>query len=139
MSSHIKDHGNKLLIDLSIPYNVEPSAKDIPGVTLVNVDELSKLKDRTLNKRKAEVPKAKAIIADHITDFLDWYEMRKHVPVLKAVKIKLEELHCGHYPHAPLVNHQEKIQKVINVMAVKMRQHNTRGCQYIEAINEFIA
>lgn len=139
LSSHIKGHGNKLLIDLSIPYNVEPSAKDIPGITLVNVDELSKLKDRTLNKRKAEVPKAKAIIADHITDFLDWYEMRKHVPVLKAVKIKLEELHCGHYPHAPLVNHQEKIQKVINVMAVKMRQHNTRGCQYIEAINEFIA
>ncbi len=139
LSSHIKGHGNKLLIDLSIPYNVEPSAKDLPGVTLVNVDELSKLKDRTLNKRKAEVPKAKAIIAEHITDFLDWYEMRKHVPVLRAVKIKLEELHCGHYPHAPLVNHQEKIQKVINVMAVKMRQHNTRGCQYIEAINEFIA
>jgi len=139
LSSHIQGHGNKLLIDLSIPYNVEPSAKDIPGITLVNVDELSKLKDRTLNKRKAEVPKAQAIIADHITDFLNWYEMRKHVPVLKAVKIKLEELHCGHYPHAPLVNHQEKIQKVINVMAVKMRQHNTRGCQYIEAINEFIA
>jgi len=139
LSSHIKGHGKKLLIDLSIPYNVEPSVKDIPGITLVNVDELSKLKDRTLNKRKAEVPKAKVIIADHITEFLDWYEMRKHVPVLKAVKVKLEELHCGHYPHAPLVNHQEKIQKVINVMAVKMRQHNTRGCQYIEAINEFIA
>ena len=139
LSSHVNGYGNKLLIDLSIPSNVEPSAKDIPGIILVNVDELSKLKDRTLNKRKAEVPKAKAIIAEHITDFLDWYEMRKHVPVLKAVKIKLEELHCGHYPHAPLVNHQEKIQKVINVMAVKMRQHNTRGCQYIEAINEFIA
>jgi glutamyl-tRNA reductase len=139
LSSHIKGYGNKLLIDLSIPYNVEPSTKDIPGITLVNVDELSKLKDRTLDKRKAEVPKAKAIIADHITDFLEWYEMRKHVPVLRAVKVKLEELHCGYYPHAPLVNHQEKIQKVINVMAVKMRQHNTRGCQYIEAINEFIA
>ncbi|MBO9572746.1 MAG: saccharopine dehydrogenase NADP-binding domain-containing protein, partial [Chitinophagaceae bacterium] len=139
LSSHIKGHGNKLLIDLSIPYNVEPSAKDLPGITLVNVDELSKLKDKTLRKRKAEVPKAQAIIADHVADFLEWYEMRKHVPVLRAVKIKLEELHCGHYRNAPLVNHQERIQKVINVMAVKMRQHNTRGCQYIEAINEFIA
>ncbi len=139
MASHIINHGNKLLIDLSIPYNVEPSAKDIPGVTLVNVDELSKLKDHTLRKRKAEVPKAKAIIAEHIEDFREWYEMRKHVPVLKAVKIKLEELHCGHYHNVPLINHQEKIQKVISVMAVKMRQHNKRGCQYIEAINEFIA
>ncbi len=139
LASHIANHGKKLLIDLSIPYNVEPSAKDMPGVTLVNVDELSKLKDHTLRKRKAEVPKARTIITEHIKDFLEWHEMRKHVPVLKAVKIKLEELHFGHYRNEPLVNHQEKIQKVINVMAVKMRQHNTRGCQYIEAINEFIA
>ena len=32
-----------------------------------------------------------------------------------------------------------KIQKVINGMAVKMRTQNQRGCNYIEAINEFIA
>lgn len=139
---HTKDiegHGDKLLIDLSIPYNVEESAKHLPGVTLVNVDELSKLKDHTLRKRKGEVPKAKKIISEHIADFLEWYEMRKHVPVLRAVKIKLEEIHCGQYGGVLLSAHQERIQKVINVMAVKMRQHNKRGCHYIEAINEFIA
>jgi glutamyl-tRNA reductase len=32
-----------------------------------------------------------------------------------------------------------KIQKVINGMAVKMRTQNQCGCNYIEAINEFIA
>jgi glutamyl-tRNA reductase len=123
--------GEKVLIDLSIPYNVETEAGKLPGVTLVNVDELSKLKDKTLRKRKAEVPKAKKIIAAHIHDFLEWHEMRKHVPVLKAVKIKLQGIH--HNPD------QERIQKVINGMAVKMRQHNQRGCHYIEAINEFMA
>jgi glutamyl-tRNA reductase len=141
-------HGNKLIIDLSIPYNVETSAKSLPGVTLVNVDELSKLKDSTLNKRKAEVPKAKKIIAEHIADFLDWYEMRKYVPVLKAVKTKLLEIHCdpvffnatsGNYTGLKVSDHQERIQKVINGMAVKMRKKNQRGCHYIEAINEFMA
>jgi glutamyl-tRNA reductase len=147
LTDDIKNNGEKLLIDLSIPYNVEASAKLLPGITLINVDELSKLKDKTLHKRKAEVPKANKIIAEHIQDFLDWHEMRRHVPVLRAVKTKLQEIHgnpvfftsiTGHCPGAPLSDHQERIQKVINIMAVKMRQHNQRGCHYIEAINDFI-
>lgn len=131
LAKDIEGSGEKVLIDLSIPYNVELQTAKLPGVVLVNVDELSKLKDKTLRKRKAEVPKAKRIIAEHIEDFLEWHEMRKHVPVLKAVKIKLQGIH--HNPD------QERIQKVINVMAVKMRQQNQRGCHYIEAINEFMA
>lgn len=147
LTKDIKGHGAKVLIDLSIPYNVEPSAKLLPGVVLVNVDELSKLKDHTLNKRKAEVPKAKEIISEHIVEFVEWHEMRKHVPVLKAVKSKLQEIHCnpvffnsglGIYPGVQLNNHHERIQKVINGMAVKMRRQNQRGCHYIEAINEFM-
>ena len=131
LAEDVADSGSKVLIDLSIPYNVASEAGELPGITLVNVDELSKLKDKTLHKRKAEVPKAKKIIAEHISDFLEWHEMRKHVPVLKAVKNKLQEIHLN--------PDQERIQKVINGMAVKMRQHNQRGCHYIEAINEFMA
>lgn len=148
LTKDIKGQGNKTLIDLSIPYNVELSAAQLPGIVMVNVDELSKLKDSTLHKRKAEVPKAKAIIRAHIEDFIEWHEMRKHVPVLKAVKTKLQEIHCnpvffnaisGSYPGLQLNDHHERIQKVINGMAVKMRRHNQRGCHYIEAINEFMA
>ena len=131
LTTDIAGHGHKVLIDLSIPYNVDPSAASLPGVVLVNVDQLSKLKDKTLHKRQAEVPKAKKIIADNIADFIEWHEMRKHVPVLKAVKNKLQEIHCN--------PDQQRIQKVINGMAVKMRLHNKRGCHYIEAINEFMA
>lgn len=144
----LSDHGEKLVIDLSIPYNVEPSAKHLPEVTLVNVDELSKLKDATLDKRKAEVPKAEKIIAAHIAEFIEWYEMRKHVPVLRAVKTKLQEIHqspvflhacSGGFSSIQATDHHVRIQKVINGMAVKMRQQNQRGCHYIQAINEFMA
>lgn len=127
----LEGHGPKVIIDLSIPYNVELSAQELPGIELINVDELSKLKDKTLHKRKAEVPKAQKVIAEHIAEFLEWHEMRKHVPVLRAVKSKLQEIHIN--------PDKERIQKVINGMAVKMRQHNQRGCHYIEAINEFMA
>lgn len=148
LKKHLDGQGEKLIIDLSIPYNVETAAKELPGITLVNVDELSKLKDETLQKRKAEVPKAKKIIAEHIEEFKEWNDMRKHVPVLKAVKIKLQEMHsCKLYrnyssQHTSAVitdNADEKIRKVINGMALKMRRRNQGGCHYIEAINEFMA
>jgi len=149
LASHLNGCGDKLIIDLSIPYNVEAAAQQLPNITLVNVDDLSKLKDETLQNRKAEVPKAKAIIAEHVLEFTAWYDMRKHVPVLKAVRDKLEQIHScqvdtGAFSSTSFINFasekpEARIQKVITTMAVKMRQQNQRGCQYIEAINDFMA
>lgn len=148
LKSHLEGKNNKLIIDLSIPYNVEIAAEELPNVHLVNVDELSKLKDETLQMREAEVPKVRLIIDEHLTEFMEWFEMRKHVPVLKAVKTKLQEIHA--YPlylkglspvstTCTTIDADAKIQRVINGMATKMRRENQRGCYYIEAINEFIA
>ena len=144
---HFEGRGNKLVIDLSVPCNVDKAAQQLPGITYVDVDMLSKIKDETLQKRMAEVPKAVSIIEEHIAEFMAWYEMRKYVPMLKAVKTKLKSIYidpailgndlqgCPVHEEKP----DEKIQKVINSLAVKMRQDNTPGCHYIEAINEFIA
>lgn len=148
LRSYLEGKGDKLIVDLSIPCNVEKSAAELPGITLAGVDDLSKIKDETLQKREAEVPKAKVIIAEHMAELLEWYKMRRHVPVLKAVKTKLKELHTsplfsrlkGEPFHGSAdTDPDEQIQRVINGMATKMRQHNKGGCHYIEAINEYIA
>lgn len=148
VKDHLEKSDSKLIIDLSIPYNVEEAAQQLSHITLVNVDELSRIKDATLEKRKAEIPKVKGIIAEHINEFVEWHEMRQHVPVLKEVKTKLQAMNnCAMYiaytsrqlHHAKEATSGEKIQKVLNGMAVKMRTQNQRGCYYLEAINEFIA
>ncbi len=145
LKSYLLGTGKKLIIDLSVPSNVEDAAQQLPDVVLVNVDMLSKMKDETLANRMAEVPKAKTIIAEHLAELMNWYQMRKNVPVLKAVKTKLKEIHTSplfiplYNHHNSRVNADEKIQRVINGMASKMKIQNRRGCQYIEAINEFIA
>jgi glutamyl-tRNA reductase len=142
LEPHLNGAGEKLIIDLSVPYNIETAAQQLSNIKLVNVDELSKMKDETLSRRIAEVPKAKEINAEHIREFIEWYKMRKNVPVLKAVKSKLKEIHTSPL-FIPLANNQvspdERIQRVINGMASKMREQNQKGCYYIEAINEFIA
>jgi glutamyl-tRNA reductase len=137
--------GKKLIIDLSIPCNVEKKVENLEHVTLIDVDGLSILKDETLLRRAAEVPKARVIIQSHLRELMDWHEMRKHVPVLKQVKIKLQEIHGSPLFEQPLpempssIQRDQKIQRVLNGMASKMRRENQRGCYYIEAINEFIA
>lgn len=144
----LEGFGAKILIDLSIPNNIEPAAGELPGIALVNVDGLSKINDETLQNRMEEVPKANAIIVEHMQEFVEWYGMRRHVPALKAAKQKLHELHnCGFFAAATLSTasseadkqSEETIQKVINNMALKMRRQQLPGCSYIEAINDFIS
>ncbi|RYG51600.1 MAG: glutamyl-tRNA reductase [Chitinophagaceae bacterium] len=146
--SHLASAGPKLIIDLSIPYNVETTVSLLPGIRLINVDELSRLKDETLMKRRAEMPKARAIIDKHLGEFLDWYQMRRRVPMLRAVKLRLETLpSCRLYTTysslhslpSPISHSDEKIQQVINTMALKMRSQDLHGCQYIEAVHDFIS
>lgn len=146
LSADLEGQGDKLIIDLSIPCNVEESAGLLPNISLINVDELSRIKDETLLKRQAEVPQAVAIIDEHIVEFMEWHAMRRYVPVIKAVKTKLKELHTSPIfsrvsggPLPSSIHTDEQIQKVINGMATKMRRHNQGGCHYIEAINEYIA
>ncbi len=142
LKHHLEGQGEKLIIDLSIPYNVEAAAQKLPNVQLVNVDELSRLKDETLKMRLAEVPKAKAIIAELMQEFEEWCEMRKHVPLLKDLKVKLKEL----YAHPQYVQNKScskkidsQIQRVLNETAGKIKIQNQRGCQYIAALNDFIS
>jgi glutamyl-tRNA reductase len=147
LKSHLEFLTKKLVIDLSIPYNVDPLVRSLPHIELVNLDELSQYKDRTLQKRESEIPQAKFIISRHIQEFFDWHQMRRQVPVLKAVKIKLKEIQnsplfscqTGHVMTEKIpVGDEQKIQRVINGLATKMRRNNQGGCHFIEAINEFM-
>jgi glutamyl-tRNA reductase len=142
LKHHLQYGGEKLIIDLSIPYNVETAAQQLPNVNMVNVDELSKLKDETLKMRLAEVPKAKMIISELMEEFRDWCEMRRHVPMLKDLKLKLGSL----YEHPFYVQTTScpkakniQIQRVLNDIAGKIKVQNQRGCQYIAALNNFIS
>lgn len=149
LASHIANTGDKLVIDLSVPYNVELAAQHLANITLINVDDLSKIKDDTLSKRQAEVPRARAIVHSHVAEFLDWCHHRRNVVVLKAVKERLQSMHrcnlfIGNSTHtnalyAVPADNAEKIQRVINNTASKMRQQNQGGCNFIEAINDYMA
>jgi glutamyl-tRNA reductase len=88
----IYSNKNLLVLDLSIPKNVSEDVAQLPNVKLVHLDQLSKITDKNLERRKQFIPEAKAIINEVETDFNKWLEMRKFAPTIKALKKKLRSM-----------------------------------------------
>ncbi len=81
-----------LVLDLSIPKNVAAEVGELENVTLVHLDDLSKMTDATLERRKQFIPEAEEIIELVKADFIQWLETRKFAPVIKALKKKLKTM-----------------------------------------------
>lgn len=78
-----------LILDLSIPKNVHSNVTELDGVTVVHLDDLSKITDSTLENRKKHIPAAEAIIEEIKAEFSDWTSARKFAPTINALKEKL--------------------------------------------------
>jgi len=89
---HLSTDKEILILDLSMPENVDISVSEFENVSLVNVDELSKITLETLSTRQKEVPKAEEIIEVHKEEFNDWLNNRKLVPAINALKESLEAI-----------------------------------------------
>ena len=81
-----------LILDLSIPKNVNENVTTVDGVTLVHMDHLSQITDETLENRKKHIPAAEVIIEEIMDDFMAWTKQRKFAPTIHALKKKLNSI-----------------------------------------------
>ncbi len=125
---------SRLILDLSIPQNVDPAVKNIQGIELMNVDEISVILNKTIDKRKAEIPKALQIINETINEVKEWYMMQANNPMLRKIKSQLTEL-AG---VGTTVHRKEKIHKTVSTLALQLKKQNNKGCQYIHALNNHL-
>jgi glutamyl-tRNA reductase len=84
-----------LILDLSIPKNVNENVTDVEGVTLIHLDHLSQITDETLENRKLHIPAAEAIIEEINAEFMEWTKNRKFAPTIQALKEKLHSIKEG--------------------------------------------
>ncbi|ACU06489.1 Glutamyl-tRNA reductase [Flavobacteriaceae bacterium 3519-10] len=125
--THFPNGKETLVIDLSIPNNVEKNITENTNVRLVDVDDLSLQINETMVSRQKEIPKAEAIIKEMTKDFLEWEKKRKLAPNIhhfKAVLKNMErnEMHNIHKKHKYVDVHDmqlsdKMIQKITNRFA----------------------
>ena len=143
----IQNKKELLILDLSLPKNVDENVKDLKNVTLTHLDELSNITDETLNKRKEFIPVAEAIIEEIKSAFLAWLEYRKFAPTIKALKEKLnvfaeaeidvqrKKLEDFNKTQADLISAQI-VQKITNHFAHHLKQEASSGTKSLELIQE---
>lgn len=105
-----------LILDLSIPKNVATNVTENPLVTLVHLDELSRMTDKTLEHRKSQIPKAEQIIKEVGDDFDTWAKNRKYAPTIKALKTKLSSITEGEIDNqrSKIANFNEEQAEIIS-------------------------
>lgn len=132
---HFRTSKSRLILDLSIPQNVDPAVKNIQGIELMNVDEISIILNKTIHRRKSEIPKALHIIDQTIIELTEWYSMQLNNPMLRKIKSQLHELSRQ---HSDVTDHKERIHKTVSSLAIQLRKQNNKGCQYIHAMNDYL-
>ncbi|HEU4759862.1 MAG TPA: glutamyl-tRNA reductase, partial [Dehalococcoidia bacterium] len=81
-----------ILIDIALPRDVEPSAAEVPGVHLYNIDDLESAVATNLNERRAEARKVEPIIAEETARFEAYLNTLSVVPTIKALRRRAEEI-----------------------------------------------
>ncbi len=144
---HFQDHKEILILDLSIPKNVSNDVAEIPNVTLVNVDTLSKITDETLEIRKREIVKVEDVLDKHKEEYTEWLRIRKHTPALNALKKSLQSIqnegidfHSKKNTNFDIgqaeIISSHLIQKITTQFAKHMRENNTDANQTIEVLQK---
>ena len=136
-----------LILDLSIPKNVNENVKNIEGVSLVHMDQLAEMTDETLEKRKTHIPAAEAIIEEIKDEFIAWTKQRKFAPTIHALKAKLNSIKEGelNFQRKKISNFDEEqaelisariIQKITNHFANHLKDDQTMVDESIEWIEK---
>src|SRR4029077_18740864 len=59
------------IIDIAVPRDVDPSVNELQGVYLYDIDSIRSVAEQSLELRRQQVAAAEAIIADHVSEFVD--------------------------------------------------------------------
>jgi len=92
MKPSILNPSFKVMVDLSVPRNIDPEIGDLEFVDLANMDFLTDVTDEAYRKREENIPLVKKIIDDELTDYKNWLSKQKVVPTIKALTSKFDTI-----------------------------------------------
>ena len=137
-----------LILDLSIPSNVNPNVKELEHVTLINLDTLSQITNKTLEDRRKYIPKAESIIEEVKVEFMEWLDHRQYAPALRALKAKLtqqqiseiktqekKEVLCV-FNSATATISEQMIQKITGQVANYLKENPSKADSTLNVIKE---
>ncbi len=84
-----------MLIDIAVPRDAEPCLARLESVYLYDLDDLDALVARNLERRRAEIPLAEAIVEDEVAAFERWRASRRAAPTIRLLRRRLDGIGRG--------------------------------------------
>ena len=81
-----------LLIDLAVPRDIDPATRELPGVTLQDVDDVQAIVERNTTGREAEAVRAEGILDSELSRFERWLGSQEVVPTVAALRERADDV-----------------------------------------------
>jgi glutamyl-tRNA reductase len=79
-----------LVVDVAVPRDVDPGAADVPGITLLDMDDLRSFVAAGLDERRKEIARVQAIIHEEVDRHQAHRTARRAAPVIAALRGQAE-------------------------------------------------
>jgi glutamyl-tRNA reductase len=135
-----------LLIDISMPRNIDPRIDQLAGYTVYDLDALRSWTNRVEAQRGAEVPEAKAICDELMNDFVTWvFHQQALQPAIQAIRgtfdaIRTQEID-RHHQRFSKVDREELdqltrsiMQKLLAIPIVRLKNVEPDSIDFVRGI-----
>lgn len=84
-----------MLVDVALPRDIDPGARELPGVTLLDLDDLKGFAQRSLDRRRDEAERVEQIVAAELECLALERDARETIPLVAQLRARGEEVRQG--------------------------------------------
>ena len=81
-----------LMVDLAVPRDIEPACREVPGVSVHDVDDVQAIAERNASGRAAEAKRAERLVDAELARFQGWIGSLEVVPTIAALRGRADEV-----------------------------------------------
>jgi glutamyl-tRNA reductase len=90
-----RDGRTLLIVDIAVPRDIDPEAATLPGVTLLDMDDLRDFAETGIERRRREIARVRHIVEDELDRYLGLATAREVAPLVAELRERAEEIRTG--------------------------------------------
>ena len=95
-----RNHRPLLLVDIAVPRDIDPQVSELPGVTVLDMDDLSAFAEAGLAERRKEVEVVRTLLDAELERYLAASSARAVAPVIVALRTAAESVRAAELARA---------------------------------------
>ena len=81
-----------VIVDISVPRDVDAAVADLPGVALFDIDDLERVVEANLNGRRLEAERGEAFVIGAVQGFSAWRRGLSAAPAITSLRARAEAI-----------------------------------------------